>query len=105
MKGEEGRVFNILATEILLSICNSAIYLCGHHWTRNDKHKSLWVLGGFKNRRRRNVARMWPVWVSGYIYLYEKLKAPGHAIVNATTGVPRFQGYKSLESRGIYFCL
>lgn len=46
MKGEEGRVLNILATEILLSNCNSAIYLRGHHWTRNDKHKSLWVLRG-----------------------------------------------------------
>lgn len=106
MQGEEGGVLNILATEILLSICNSAIYSLGHHWTRNGKHKSLGVLGGgFKNRRRRNVARMWPVWVSGYIYLYEKLKAPGHAIVYATTGVPRSQGYQSLESRGIYFCL
>lgn len=60
---------------------------------------------GFKNRRRRNVARMWPVWVSGYIYLYEKLEAPGHATVHATAGVPRSQGCQSLESRGIYFCL
>lgn len=69
----------------------------------NISHFGFW--GGFKNRRRRNVARMWPVWVSGYIYLYEKLKAPGHAIVYATTEVPRSQGYQSPESRGIYFCL
>lgn len=46
MQGEEGGVLNILATEILLSICNSAIYSLGHHWTRNGKHKSLGVLGG-----------------------------------------------------------
>lgn len=45
MQGEESGILNILATEILLSVCNSAIYALGHHWTRNDKHKSLWVFG------------------------------------------------------------
>lgn len=53
----------------------------------NVSHCGFW--GVFKNRRKRNVARMWPVWVSGYIYLYEKIKALGHAIVNATTRVPQ----------------
>jgi hypothetical protein len=34
---------------------------------------------------------MWPVWVSRSIYLYEEIKAPGHAIVSATTGVPNLK--------------
>ena len=43
-KGEEGKVFNILATEVLSSIrtWNSATHPLGHRWTRNDEHKSLW---------------------------------------------------------------
>lgn len=41
---EEGKVFNILATEVLSSIrtWNSATHPLGHRWTRNDEHKSLW---------------------------------------------------------------
>lgn len=53
-KGEGGgKVFDILATEVLSSIrtWNSATHPLGHRWTRNDEHKSLWFFSFFKNRR------------------------------------------------------
>lgn len=51
---DEGKIFNILATEVLSSIrtWNSATHLLGHCWTRNDEHKSLWFFWFFKNRRK-----------------------------------------------------